>query len=339
MYSLGVIYFPRKNEQVRLIGRMEKVFPSWLTKYALEITPIVSDAVILESLDIKVEEIQFPYFFAANDNVATAKFKRAVIRTKEFLSSKDITQIIFDGKESVEELYQAFSNQKKELKIFDKTDFYGIFISEILKYICKKMGIKLQKLPVTMILDDMDEFFEDIIKNLCTKVRFLSIISLNYENFIPMVNEIYNEIGLVVRLEKNLKYKRGDYGIIINFSKDKNLVNSNKFSRNHITLNFGAEILNNSQNGILITDIIIKSKNKDINKYPWAVTPAFCESFAYKLANADVKDRMILIKKQNTILTGLKSAGYEISNVKGVKGEIKAGILTDYGEKIKPKIV
>lgn len=339
MYPLGVIRFPESCKEIKLIGKMERIFPNCLIEYALEKSPIMSNTVTLESLGMLVQEIQFPYFIIGKAKLSELRFKRAVRRTTDFLSAKGITEIILDEKNPDLDLKGAFLNQGKELKIIDKTDFYGIFISEILKYICKNMGIKLQSLPVTLILDDMDEFFEHIIKNLCTKVRFLSIISVNSEYFIPMINEIFSEIGLVVRLERILKHKKGDYGIIINFSKDKLFVNSNKFSRNHIILNFGAEITNNNQNAISITDVILKSKNKDISKHSWAVNPSFCEALAYKFTGLKTKDRNMLIKNYGRILSGFKAAGYEISSVKDTKGEIRSGILADYGERIKPKIV
>jgi len=338
MHSLGVIRFPHINEHVKLAGGMEKIFPDVFNKYILELSPMVCQTILFEKLGLKVEEIQFPFLIKDKDKMSRARFERAIIRITKVLHQKGITEIFFDKGTIQLDLEEAFLRIEKSLRILDGIDFYGVYIVEILNYVCKKMGIKLQNLPVTLILDDADDFFRNILKDLCTKVRFLSIISDDSENFIPVANEIYSEIGLVIRLDTNMKSKKGDYGIIINFSKNKNFVNANKLSRKYIILNFGTEFSNN-YNGILITDIIIRSKSNDIKKYSWTQNPAFCEALGYKLVGADNKDKTELLKKQKKMITGLKAAGYEICGIKGVRGEIKTEVLADFGEMIKPKIV
>jgi len=339
MHSLGVICCPRNSEDIKLARGFKKIFPICLRKYALEMTPVVYNTVAFEKLGLEVEEIQFPFLIEDKDRVSKTRFERALTRIRKVLYQKGISEIIIDKGTAESGLDEHLLSIEKSLRIFDGIGFYGVYIIEILKYICRKMGIKLQNIPVTLILDDVDDFFRNILKDLCTKVRFLSIISVNSENFIPLVNEIYSEIGLVVRLEKSIKSKKGDFGILINFSKNKDLVNSNRYSRNFVILNLGARISNDNINGILITDIIIKSKNKDIDKYYWTGKAAFCEALAYVLTGSESKDKTILLNKQKKILSGFKAVGYEIIGIKGCRGEIKTGILSDFGERIKPKIV
>ncbi|MGE5328611.1 MAG: hypothetical protein ACM3KR_03780 [Deltaproteobacteria bacterium] len=339
MNSLGVICSPHNNKNIKLAGGIEKVLPNSLRKYALEITPVLHKTVTLEKMGLKVEEIQLPFMIANKDEIAGIRFQRALNRVKKVLNKKGIAEIIFDEEVHKMILEEGFLGIEDSFKIFYGTDFCSMYIIEILKYICKKVGVSLQKLSVTVMLDEMDDFFKNILKDLCTKVRFLSIISLDSEKFIPVANEIYSEIGLVVRLEKSIKTKKGDYGILINFSKDKEFINSNRFSRNYIVLNLGAEIYNNNHNGILVTDIIIKSNRKDSEKYSWMEKPAFCEALGYRLAGEGTKDKAILLEKQKRIIAGLKAEGYKLCGVKGVRGEIKAETLAEFGEKIKSKIV
>jgi len=336
MHSLGIIRFCHKVEQIKLVGGTEKLFPRWIKTFAMEITPLVNDKVVFDKLGIEIKEIQFPYLITDNDNISKIRFERALARTKKYFHKNGVSELIVD--ENIGKTNELLNNEGL-FRVFDGSGFYGVYIVEILKYICSNMGVKLQNLTVGLMLDDLDGFFELILKDLCTKVRFLSIISLNSENFIPLVNEIYSEIGLVVRLEKSIKSKKGDFGILINFSKNKDLVNSNRYSRNFVILNLGARISNDNINGILITDIIIKSKNKDIDKYYWTGKAAFCEALAYVLTGSESKDKTILLNKQKKILSGFKAVGYEIIGIKGCRGEIKTGILSDFGERIKPKIV
>jgi len=336
MHSLGIIRFHHKVEQIKLVGGTEKLFPRWIKTFAMEVTPLVNDKVVFDKLGIEIKEIQFPYLITDNDNISKIRFERALARTKKYFHKNGVSELIVD--ENIGKTNELL-NKEGLFRVFDGSGFYGVYIVEILKYICSNMGVKLQNLAVSLMLDDLDCFFELILKNLCTKVRFMSIISLNSENFIPLVNEIYNESGLVVRLEKNTKSKRGDCGILINFSKNKDFVNSNRFSRNFIVLNLGADILNKNQNGIIITNIKMKSKNKDICKHSWIGNPGFAEALAYMSLGIEMRDSAILLQRQKKVISAFKTAGYYIDGVKGCRGDIEKEVLAEFGKRLNTKIV
>jgi len=336
MHSLGIIRFCHKVEQIKLVGGTEKLFPRWIKTFAMEITPLVNDKVVFDKLGIEIKEIQFPYLITDNDNISKIRFERALARTKKYFHKNGVSELIVD--ENIGKTNELLNNEGL-FRVFDGSGFYGVYIVEILKYICSNMGVKLQNLTVGLMLDDLDGFFELILKDLCTKVRFLSIISLNSENFIPLVKEIYNESGLVVRLEKNTRSKKGDCGILINFSKNKDFVNSNRFSRNFVVINLGADILNKNQNGIIITNIKMKSKDKDMYKHFWTGNSGFCEALAYISSGIEIRDSAALLQRQKKIISALKTAGFYIDGVKGCRGEIGKEALVEYGKRLKPKIV
>lgn len=339
MYSLAVINFPKSIDQIKLVGGFEKIVPGCLKKYFIQKAPVVHETVILDNMGLKIKEIQFPYLMMDKDEILRLKVQQAFKKVKKIIYKDNISGLIVDKRMEEFELLNDFLNHEQGVRLFDGTDFYGVYLTEILRYLCRIMGIKLKDLPVTLIMDGMNDFYRLIIKDLCTKIRFMSIISLDIENFIPLADEILNESGLVVSLGKSLKGRREGCGIVVNFSKNKDFLNADKFSKNYLILNLGEKILDKNFFGVIITKIKMKSNNNELCGYSWMNEPGFCEVLAYTSMKIGVRDSVMLFENKNKVVNCLKSKGYEICGIKGYRGDIGPDTLKDFAKTLKPKIV
>lgn len=333
MNSIAVINCPADVKEISLFKGVDRIIPSWLKKIILKAVPISIKQNYFELLDLYINEVRFPIIHSELAVSKPSKIQKACQRIEKAIRKKGIKKVIFNKRVVTCKDIKDYFNTQKELAVFLGEKLNMILIEEVISDICEKLGKQIQNTSVTLIIDELNDWFESIIKNLCTKVRFLSIISLKSENFIPLADEIYKENGLIIPLGKKAGGFVKDSDFIAIFSNNPKLVNSCRYPKKAVMISFGASINKKNQNGIIIQGIGFSYKEPMINQLEWVKIPAFIEAAAEnEVHDASENDEYEELKRQ--YLSIMKKTGGEISGYEGCRGVISPHEFTDFCKKL-----
>ncbi len=321
MKTIAVIYCPSGLKEILLKGSLHRFIPARLRKLFLERMLPYWHYIIFSEMNCDVYEIQFPTVAEALSLADHDKVLKWCEQIDLLLQELKVDRVLLDDVLNESEVITGYFNSKEAFKIFNGDKLFILYIEEIFKTICKLLKVSITHLRVGLIVDGINAGIISIITRLSEGIRFLSILSLEHSNLSKMVENIYQDTGLVVRLSSTNTDLLKECNVIINFSKDSKFVNSCRIPDNSVIINYGCEVLKKNFSGIIINDLNMHNNKTSIKCHPWSKRLSFCEAIL-GLKGEDTDDSFDLDRLQSNYINELKGLGYRIAGFIGRNGNI-----------------
>lgn len=154
----------------------------------------------------------------------------------------------------------------KNIKVLDGKYLFKLLLEDSLYYICSKANTQMEKMEISLLINEASETNKNIIISLANKVRTLNIITDYIEEFRKLEEYLYNEKGIIVKVSNNYKTAMKKTNIIINTDFTEKNINKYVIPNKCIIININENVKIKSKkfNGININDynIIIPKKYK-----------------------------------------------------------------------------
>ncbi|MCI8309170.1 MAG: hypothetical protein HFJ45_02950 [Clostridia bacterium] len=131
--------------------------------------------------------------------------------------------------------------KNKKLKIVDGRWLFKFMFLDIVEYICKQTGKKLETQEISILVHENNLLISQSIKRLSEKVKNINVITNNINSFKMLEKSIYEEKGLIINITNNLKKSLQKSNIIFNLNFSQEEFDKVYFPQNAVIVNFEGE--------------------------------------------------------------------------------------------------
>ena len=258
----------------------------------------------------KLENIENKTIIRIPINSRSLKFRieQNAKKLSEFLYNNDVRNIVL-SKELMK--MEEFKNilYSNNINILDGTRLSRYLTYEIILKILKYKTIKIETAEITILVNNNDNVNIENIIRIGKKVKRLNILTNNVKAFKKIVDYLYEEVGILVKLTNNININLKNTDVILNIDFPEELINK-------IELPLYSTIISIPYN----VDINLK-KFSGINIKAWdIITPS-----EYKLSGFEdriIYESIIYNKDIENIYKKIKEDNIKIINLRGKNGII-----------------
>lgn len=188
----------------------------------------------------------------------------------------------------------------RNINILDGKYIFNLLIEKIIKYICERSKINIDKIEVSILTNDANNINKGIIIDLAERVKTLNIITNHINEFKGIEDFLYDEKGIIIKISNNLKTAMLKTNIIINMDFVQETIDRCNIPNKCVIINIKDKIKIKSKkfNGININDynIIIPKKYKIKGFNSKFVYESHIINKEYKMATKQILEDKIKIK-------------------------------------------
>ena len=248
------------------------------------------------------------FLLPIKENTKTKKSEKVITRLIKKLHDKKIKYIVLSNellKNNI--LKENLINNK--IDILDGRILYRILLPNIIDTICYYKNTNIQKEKITILVDETNEINLNNILEIAQKAKTVNIVTNFSYRFNKIINYLYEELGILIRISNNIKRDLVNSNIIINIDFNALMINRYYINTRAIILNIppNIEIASKKFTGI------------NINSYNIIIPEG------YKLNNFDDKYVYEAAIKNKTITEIQKQIRKEKIKIKNLVG--KNGII------------
>lgn len=278
----------------------------------------------LNMIDVEYEENKIIYYLPLVQEKKYSKNKikkisKKIIKNLEKAGSNNVALSIY-----LNALVELKNNLYSEnVNILDGRYLFKCLTEEIIKYILKIKNEDIRKTEISILVNDLDEFNQNLIIDLAKEVRTINIITNHIDKWKKIEEKLYNEFGILLNISNNKKSSLMYSKIIINIDFPTELINKYKIYDSAIIINTLGKIQIKSKkfNGTNINYFEIKIPKK--YKMEGFENEIVYESIIYKKGLYEAKS--IILKDKIKIKKFIGNNGYIKEN------EFIAKHLTKFG--------
>lgn len=153
------------------------------------------------------------------------KLKKAignnVILSKEIKKQKNLVNYLYS----------------QNMNIIDGKWLFGILSDEAITYVVNKKKMKKEKLNVSILVNDVEDYVLENIKLIVRKYKRVNIVTNHLEKFKKLEKEIFEKDGIMVTVTNNKKKSLTKSNVILNYDFPTELINKYKIYDEAIVLN------------------------------------------------------------------------------------------------------
>lgn len=259
---------------------------------------------------IKTENVENKTIFTIPINKKSTKWKTKHVMEKlgKYLydnNIKDVAleQALMENEEAKNILYSY------NINILSGAELSKFLIHNVLKKIYQYKNSKIETSEITILVNENTDINIHNIKLIAQNVKRLNIIANNIKKFRRVVEYLYKEYGILIKLSNNMKTNIKSSEIIINIDFPEEILNKLDIPNNAIVINIPKNINITSKR---FTGVNVKSWNIKIpNKYK-------VEGFQDKIIYESLIYKKPIIKVFNQI----ENDHIEIEELIGLNGAI-----------------
>lgn len=209
----------------------------------------------------KIEDKAFIYL-PLNRRNSKRKINRVFEKLSKYLYNNNIRNVVLE-----EKLMQ--NEQAKNILCSNNINILdGRMLSKYLVYnaiqkVYEYKNTKIEAGEITILANENDDITIQTIQKLAENIKRLNIITNNIKKFRKIVDYLYKELGILIKLSNNLKTNLKSTEIIVNIDFPEEIVNKLDIPNNAIILNVPQNININSKK---FAGINIKSWEIEIPK-------------------------------------------------------------------------
>lgn len=189
-------------------------------------------------VDLKHEENKTIYYLPIIHNKSVSKNKikkisKKVIRNLERDSANNVVLSTYLStlKELKNNLYS------ENINILDGRYLFKCLTKETIEYILKIKNEDIRKTEISILVNDLNEFNQNLIIDLAKEVRTINIITNHIGKWKKIEEKLYNEFGILLNISNNKKSSLIHSKIIFNLDFPSELINQYKIYDSAIIIN------------------------------------------------------------------------------------------------------
>lgn len=125
----------------------------------------------------------------------------------------------------------------QNMNIIDGKWLFGILSDEAITYVVNKKKMKKEKLNVSILVNDVEDYVLENIKLIVGKYKRVNIVTNHLEKFKKLEKEIFEKDGIMVTVTNNKKKGLTKSNVILNYDFPTELINKYKIYDEAIILN------------------------------------------------------------------------------------------------------
>lgn len=125
----------------------------------------------------------------------------------------------------------------QNMNIIDGKWLFGILSDEAITYVVNKKKMKKEKLNVSILVNDVEDYVLENIKLILRKYKRVNIVTNHLEKFKKLEKEIFEKDGIMVTVTNNKKKSLTKSNVILNYDFPTELINKYKIYDEAIILN------------------------------------------------------------------------------------------------------
>lgn len=125
----------------------------------------------------------------------------------------------------------------QNMNIIDGKWLFGILSDEAITYVVNKKKMKKEKLNVSILVNDVEDYVLENIKLIVRKYKRVNIVTNHLEKFKKLEKEIFEKDGIMVTVTNNKKKSLTKSNVILNYDFPSELINKYKIYDEAIILN------------------------------------------------------------------------------------------------------
>lgn len=189
-------------------------------------------------IDLKYEENKIIYYLPIIQNKSVSKNKikkisKKVIRNLEKDSANNVVLSMYLStlKELKNNLYS------ENINILDGRYLFKCLTKEAIEYILKIKNEDIRKTEISILVNDLNEFNQNLIIDLAKEVRTINIITNRISKWKKIEEKLYDEFGILLNISNNKKSSLIHSKIILNLDFPSELINQYKIHDSAIIIN------------------------------------------------------------------------------------------------------
>lgn len=241
------------------------------------------------------------FLLPIKENTKMKKSEKVITRLIKKLHDKKIKYIVLSNellKNNI--LKENLINNK--IDILDGRILYRILLPNIIDTICYYKNTNIQKEKITILVDETNEINLNNILEIAQRAKTVNIVTNFSYRFNKIINYLYEEWGILIRISNNIKRDLVNSSIIINIDFNEHLINQYYINTKAIILNIppGIKITSRKFSGININSYNIIIPNEYTLK-------SFDNKYIYEavIKNKTLAEAVKQIKKENVKITNL----------------------------------
>lgn len=135
----------------------------------------------------------------------------------------------------------------KNVNIIDGKWLFGILSDLVVTYVVNKKKMKKEKLTVSILVNDLEDYALENIKLIVGKYKRVNIVTNHLEKFKKLEKEIFEKDGIMVTVTNNKKKSLAKSDVILNYDFPTELINKYKICENAVVINVKQNVSINSK--------------------------------------------------------------------------------------------
>ena len=204
-----------------------------------------------------------------NKNSSKRKIEKVFEKLGKYLYNNNIKNVVLEKELMQNEMAKniLYSNN---INILEGTMLKRYLIYNVVQKIYQYKNKKIEAGEITLLINENDEINIETIKQIVQNVKRLNIITSNTKRFRKIVDYLYNELGILIKLTNNLKTNLNSTDIIINIDFPEEIINKLDIPTKATILNIQEDININTKKfaGINIKTLEIQiPKEYELEKF------------------------------------------------------------------------
>ncbi len=192
------------------------------------------------------------------------KKEKVIEKLSKYLYSNSIKNIVLETELMQDENVKNIL-YKNNFNILDGNNISRFFVYDVIKKIYEYKKSNIEAGEVTLVVNENDNVNVETIIRIAHSIKRLNIITTNTKKFKKVVDYLYEELGILIKLSNNIKTNLRTTDIIINIDFPEEIINRLEIPNNAVIVNIPQNININSKK---FTGINIKSWELEIpSKY------------------------------------------------------------------------
>jgi len=255
----------------------------------------------------KIEDKAFIYL-PINNKSRKRKIEKVFEKLGKYLYNNNIKNVVLE-KELMQKENAKNILYSNNINILEGKTLSKYLVYKVIEKIYEYKNKKIEAGEITLLINENDEINIETIKQIAQNVKRLNIITNNTKKFRKIVDYLYNELGILIKLTNNLKTNLNSTDIIVNIDFPEEIINKLEIPTQATILNIPEGININTKK---FAGINIKTWETQIPK-------------KYELAKFDTKtiyEANLYKKPANKIFAQIQNDNIKIGHLIGVNGII-----------------
>ena len=124
---------------------------------------------------------------------------------------------------------------------------FGVLSDLAVTYVVNKKKMKKEKLTVSILVNDLEDYVLENIKLIVRKYKRVNIVTNHLEKFKKLEKEIFEKDGIMLTVTNNKKKSLSKSDVILNYDFPTELINKYKICENAVVINVKQNVSINSK--------------------------------------------------------------------------------------------